>query len=114
LVPESGKIWQTSPDSGDTVPDSGQTGRSGQVSGNSAGIPAVLAESPSSPAGILPERRDPDQDGRFPVNWPRFGRFLLDFGKEHRNPAKMARFWLLCRNLYLPNIKKKYFYIILY
>jgi hypothetical protein len=109
LVPESGKIWQTSPDSGDTVPDSGQTGRSGQVSGNSAGIPAVLAESPSSPAGILPERRDPGQEGRFPVNWPRSGRFLPDSSKEHWNPAKMARFRQLCRNLYLPNIKKNIF-----
>jgi hypothetical protein len=60
-------------------------------------------------AGILPERRDPGQDGRFPVNWPRSSRFLPDSGKDHLNPTKMARFRQLCRNLYLPNIKKNIF-----
>jgi hypothetical protein len=55
---ESGKIWQTSPDSGDIVPDSGQTGRDpGQIRpfwprsgrflpdfGKNGQIPATLPE----------------------------------------------------------------------
>jgi hypothetical protein len=71
--------------------------------------PAILAEPPAS-------GRDPPRTvgswpvGRFPVNWPRSGRFLPDSGKDRRNPAKMARFRQLYWNLFLPNIKKIFLY----
>jgi hypothetical protein len=97
-------------------------------------IQARLAGAAGSPVGSRPERLDPrqfwrnlrpgssqndgipaswpeiGQDGRFPVNWPRSGRFLPDSSKDRRNPTKMARFRQLCRNLYLPNIKKLFLY----
>jgi hypothetical protein len=95
-VPESGEIRQTSPDYRDTVPD---FDRSGQTPGIWPD-PAILAESPASPAGS-------SQNGGIPASFRSTGQDPAVFC---RIPAKMARFRQLCRNLYLPNIKKIFLY----
>jgi hypothetical protein len=101
------------PDSGDTVPDSGQTGRSSRVSCNLAGKPAgsgqngwtpgiwpdpaVLAESPASQAGILPER---PVSGQLAEILP----FSVEFRQKWPDSGNFA-------GICICQILKKYFYI---
>jgi hypothetical protein len=102
LTPVGAGIRQTYPVSEDTVPDSGQNGRTPDIWPD----PAVLAESPASPAVILLERWDP---GLLVRN--QLGRPVSDQLAEIR--LFFVGFLQLCQNLYLPNIKKKLYYFIL-
>jgi hypothetical protein len=115
-VPESDKLGRNPAKSGRhrrilEIPC--QTGQSGWVSGNLAGSRPDNRIT-SHLVGIL------DESGRLAgipaescldlARKAGSARFLPDSSKDRRNPAKMARSRQLCQNLYLPNIKKIFFY----